>query len=145
MGSARTTTKLWSVDVKVKTDTTVDKIRSIWAVKSTSPKLKMCTYTTGVCSRLTYGADVWILDAHTCVMLNGSNSRMVVKITGKSPHEETSAVTHTLDVVGWIQVSRLQWVGHILRMDPDPSSPQLVQRIGWKVTCFQTFHKIKLG
>ena len=52
-------------------------------------------------------------------MLNGANSQMVSRITGKSPHEEASKWTRTFNVVASIRARRLQWVGHILRMKPD--------------------------
>ena len=60
---------------------------------STSFKLKVNVYLQDG-----YGTDVWILDAHTCVMFNGTNIMMVVRITGKSPHEDVSSKTHTFDV-----------------------------------------------
>ena len=98
---------------------TAGKMRAIWAAKSTPTKLKMRIYKTGVCSRLTYGSEAWRLDSRTCAMLNGANSRMVARITNRTPHEEASAKTRSFDVVRWIRARRLQWVGHILRMDPN--------------------------
>ena len=92
-------------------------MRAIWASKSTPTKLKMRIYKTGVCSRLTYGSETWKIDARTCAMLNGANSRMVSRITNRTPHEEASPMTQSFDIVRWIRAGRLQWVGHILRMD----------------------------
>ena len=50
-------------------------------------------------------------------MLNGANSRMMSRITGKTIREESSRKTRNFDVVAQIHSRRLQWVGHILRME----------------------------
>ena len=105
------------------------KMRAIWARKSTSLKLKMRIYKSGVCSRLTYGSETWRLDARTRKMLNGANSRLVARITHRTPHEEASAKTQTFDIVRWIRARRLQWVGHILRMDPARMVHQALRHI----------------
>ena len=42
---------------------------------------------------------------------------MVSIITRKTPHEETSAATCTFNLVSWIRSRRMQWLGHILRMN----------------------------
>ena len=98
---------------------TAGKMRGVWASKNIPLALKLRIYKTGVCSRLTYGSETWRLDSRTRKMLNGTNSRLVSRITKKTPHEEASAATQTFDVVRWIRARRLQWVGHILRMAPD--------------------------
>ena len=98
---------------------TAGKMRAIWASRSTPLKLKMRIYKTGVCSRLTYGCEAWHLNSRTCAMINGANSLMVARITNRTPHEEASPATRSFDVIRWIRARRLQWVGHILRMDPD--------------------------
>ena len=109
-------------DVKARIATataTAGKMRAIWSSRSTPIKLKLRIYKSGVCSRLTYGSETWRLDERTCAMLNGANSRMVARITNKTPHEEASPTTRSFDVVRWIRARRLTWVGHILRMDAD--------------------------
>ena len=98
---------------------TAGKMRGVWAAKAVPLSLKMRIYKTGVCSRLIYGSEGWKLTTRACAMLNGANSRMVSRITGKSVHEEASKRTHTFDVVASTRARRLQWVGHILRMKSD--------------------------
>ena len=94
--------------------TTAGKMRNIWGSQTTPLRLKLRIYKPAVCSRLVYGSEAWTLDATTCAMLNGANSRLITRITGKSIREEASRRTRTFDVVAWIRSRRLQWVGHIL-------------------------------
>ena len=96
--------------------TTAGKMRHIWSSMSVPLRLKLRIYKTGVCSRLVYGSEGWILDTKACAMLNGANARMISHITNKTVREESSRRTRTFDVVRWIRARRLQWVGHILRM-----------------------------
>ena len=91
--------------------------RNIWASKSTPLRLKMRIYKTGVCSKLVYGSEAWPLDEKACKMLNGTNSRMVVRITNRTIKEEASESTRTFDIIAWIRVHRLQWMGHVLRFE----------------------------
>ena len=97
--------------------TTAGKMRHVWSSTTIPLKLKLHIYQTGVCSRLVYGSEGWILDAKTCAMLNGSNSRMISHITKKTVREEASRRTRSFDIMMWIRARRLQWIGHILRMD----------------------------
>ena len=107
------------MDVRIAIVTmTAGKMRNIWASRSTPIKLKIRIYTTGVCSRLTYGSEAWTLDARTCAKINDTNSRMMARLTGRTVHEEASSTTRTFDVLSRIRDRRLQWVGHILRMSP---------------------------
>ena len=114
-------------DVKARigaAQSTFGKMRSIWASRTTPLKLKLHIYKTGVCSRLTYGSEAWILNARVTKMINGANSRMVSTITGRTAHEEVDPKTRTFDVVKCIRTRRLRWVGHIARMNGD----RLVQK-----------------
>lgn len=70
-----------------------------------------------MCSILVYGSEGWLLDKQTCAILNGASGAMVTAITGQSPREECTPCTRTFDIVRNIRARRLQWVGHILRMD----------------------------
>ena len=106
---------------------TAGKMRHIWASKWIPLTLKFRVYVAGVCSQLTYGSEEWRLDEKTTRMLNGTNSRLLHKITGKSYKEEASEETRTFDLVRWIRARRAQWLGHILRMDPNRMVHQAVK------------------
>ena len=97
---------------------TAGKMRHIWASTIIPLQLKLRIYVAGVCSQLTYGSEAWRLDELTRRMLNGANSRLLHRITGKSIKEEASQSTRTFDLVRWIRARRAQWLGHILRMEP---------------------------
>ena len=76
---------------------TAGRMRAIWASKHIPLSVKLRIYKTGVCSKLTYtyGSEAWDLDERVCAMINGANSRMLARFTGKSVHEEASAQTRT--------------------------------------------------
>ena len=98
---------------------TAGKMRNIWASAHIPLKLKLRIYKVGVCTKLTYGSEAWTLDSKAIQILNGANSRMLSRITGKTIREEASANTRTYDVVEAIRARRMKWVGHILRMDAE--------------------------
>ena len=52
-------------------------------------------------------------------MLNGANSRVLTRITGKTIREEATRGSRSFDLVRWIRCRRVQWLGHILRMNED--------------------------
>ena len=51
-------------------------------------------------------------------MINGANSKMLTRITGKNIREEARDGTRSYDLVRQIRARRAQYLGHILRMDP---------------------------
>ena len=123
-------------DIKTRigaTTSATGKMCAIWTRQSTPLSLKMRIYN---CSRLTYGSETWCLDSHTHKMLNGVNSRLVSRITNRSPHEEVRVKTQTFDIVRWIRVRRLKWVGHmhILRMVPERMVNQSLRHIAENTT-----------
>ena len=102
------------------------KMRHLWADKRLHINLRLRLYKSSVCSVMTYGAEAWRLDDVVSKALNGTNSQMLSVISGKSPHEEASATTRTFDLLRWIRARRLQWLGHILRMEKERKLKQAV-------------------
>ena len=68
---------------------------------------------------MTYGSEAWHINEEVRRKINGANSRMVSVITGKSQKEEATEATCTFNLVRAIRARRLQWLGHILRLDED--------------------------
>ena len=91
------------------------KMRHIWGNKELHKNLRMRLYKSSVCSILTYGSEAWRLTTKVCAALNGANSSMVSRITGRTIREE-AIEGKTFDLVKWIRARKLQWLGHILRM-----------------------------
>ena len=94
------------------------KLRHIWQAEL-SLKLKIRLYKSAVCSILTYGSEAWLLDEEACKAINRANAIMLSFITGKTIAEEANIDTTTFNLVMWIRCRRLQWCGHILRMQDE--------------------------
>ena len=71
-----------------------------------SLNIKLKLYKTAVCSLLTYGSEVWFIDPPTKAMINGTNSRLLSRFTGKDAHTEASARSRSYDLVGAIRERR---------------------------------------
>ena len=83
-------------------------------------KSSVCT-----CSMLTYGSEAWRLTPDVSSALNGANTSMVSKITGRDIRDEVTD-GKSFDLVKWIRVRKLQWLDHILRMNTDRKIKQTV-------------------
>lgn len=80
--------------------------------------LKLRLYEASVCSLLTFGCETWTLNNHIVGLINGANSRMLSRFTGKSIPTEARPATCSLNLILKIRQRRLRWVGHILRQGP---------------------------
>lgn len=90
-------------------------LRALRALRSVSLKLKL--YRHAVISTLTHAHEAWKLTPGVMKRLNGWNSRCVSVITGRGIAKEAGC-RQTFDLVSYLRVSRLRWLGHVLRMDP---------------------------
>ena len=104
-------------------------MRHIWASAALPLRLKLRLYAAAVGSVLTYGSEAWILDAATCKAITDANAQMLTHITGQTQHEEATKSTTTFDMVRNIRARRLQWLGHILRMNDQ----RLVKRAAFHI------------
>ena len=66
-GSQLADIKTW---IAAAVKTTAGKMRNVWASKTTPLQLKIRIYCTGVCLKLVYGCEAWLLDDNTCKMLD---------------------------------------------------------------------------
>ena len=70
------------------------------------------------CSLLAFGCETWSLNKQILALINGANSRMLARFTGKSIPAEARPATCSLNLIQKIRQRRLRWVGHILRQGP---------------------------
>ena len=98
-------------------------LHECWRCKKMSVSLKVRTYACAVVSVLTYGNEIWRLDARTVATLRGWNARCLAVMTGREIRDET--VEPTFDLVARLRSRRLRWAGHILRMEEE----SLVRRV----------------
>ena len=82
---------------------------SIFNSKSLNVALKLRLYEAAVCSKLTYGCETWILSDKAMGRLNGVNSRMIVRITGRRIAQEARASSCSFDLVKKVSQRRLRW------------------------------------
>ena len=104
-------------------------MRHIWTAKSLHLRLRLRLYIASVCSMMTYGSEAWYMDDEVRRKINGANSRMVSVITGNTQRQEATEATCTFNLVRAIRARRLQWLGHILRMDEDRLLLKAVQHM----------------
>ena len=67
----------------------------------------MRLHVVAACSIMYCGSEAWVLDETTRRALNGTNSKMVIVITGRHIREEASE-DKTCDVVAGIRVTRMR-------------------------------------
>ena len=95
------------------------KLRYVFNSDKISLRLKLRLYEAAVCSLLTYGCESWDLTGKVLRVINGPNSRMLSRITGKSIQAEARPATTSPNLTRRIRIRRHRWVGHILRAGPD--------------------------
>ena len=89
--------------------------RHVLDSNSLSVKLKIRLYIAAVMSVMTYGCETWILSPQSMRTLNGANSRLLARFTGKTIPQEARAATTSYSLIRGIRIPRLRYLGHILR------------------------------
>ena len=94
-------------------------LRNILDSDKIGMNLKLRLYEASVCSLLTFGCETWTLNKQILGLINGANSRMLARFTGKSIPSEARPATCSFNLIHRIRQRRLRWVGHILRQGPE--------------------------
>lgn len=106
----------YDIDARIATaKTRCGKLRSIFDSKHLSLALKIRLYAASICSLLSYGSETWNLTEKVQRKLNGANSLMLARITGRSYRDEARPSTTSYNLVARIRATRFKWLGHILR------------------------------
>ena len=98
-----------------KADRAFTKLRHIWEDQVLQRKAKLKLFQSGVISVLIYSSEVWKPADKLMGTLRGWAARKLARITGRSVREECHEPT--FDLVKKLRVSRLRWVGHVLRKE----------------------------
>ena len=75
-------------------------------------------YVSGVVAPALHNVGGWLLDGRTTRRMNGTNSRLLSHITGRSVHQEVRSPT--FDIVQWTKRKRVRWLDHIM-LEPELS------------------------
>ena len=102
------------------------KLRNVFDSQELSTKLKIRLYQAAVCSIFTFGCETWRLTPPVMRQINGANSRMLARLTGKTIPQEARPLTCSFNLVRAIRKRRLKWLGDILRAGPSRLTYQAV-------------------
>jgi hypothetical protein len=102
-------------------------MRRVWTSKRLPISMKIQVYITAVWLVLVYGCESWLLTRKVVQRLNGFNSQVLSWMTKKSVREEASSRTRSFDLVNWIRVRRLKFLGRVLRMEKTRPVHRLVK------------------
>ena len=80
-------------------------------------EMRIRLYQSLVVSTMIYSAETWLFTRKIQQKVNGVNSKMLSLRTRRTIHQE--ARSPTFDVVAYIMERRWEYLGHILRMDPN--------------------------
>ena len=95
-----------------------DKLRHVLDSPKLSVQLKLRLYKAAVCSILTYGCETWRLTPPIMRQINGVNSKMLARFTGKPIPQEACPASTSYNLVKHIRIRRFKWLGQILVADP---------------------------
>lgn len=96
-----------------------EQLRHIFDSQQIGPHLKLRLYIVAVDSLVTYGFESWQLTPQVMCKLNGANSQMLSRVTGRNVRDEVRESTTSFDILRHIRKIRLKWLGDILRSDTD--------------------------
>ena len=95
----------------------------VWSNSKVSVKTKMKIYNSTVISTLLYGAESWNITDAQSKRVNAFGMRCLrrilkIKWQEHKTNEEVLKITEQKDILSQIKKRRLNWYGHVKRMDP---------------------------
>ena len=97
---------------------------SVWLDDILPLDLKLQLYKSFVTSTLCHGYEAWKFNTKNKATLRNWNAKCLSVMTGRSIHDETK--DPTFDLIAHLRARRLKWLGHILRLDPQRPTQQIV-------------------
>ena len=85
----------------------------IWVDKALRLTLKLRLLVAGVLSILCYGFESWFFTGRLAAKLKAWMARALAHLTGRTVEDEYRVPT--VDLVLWLRMRRLRWLGHVLR------------------------------
>ena len=119
-----------------------NKFKTFWKQKHISTKTKLKIYNSIVVTTLLYGSETWTLTTEQAIKLDSFGTKCLRHIMGykwddKIRNEDLYKLTSQVPITKQIQRKRLQWFGHMIRMDEN--------RIAKKINFWQPIGKGKRG
>ena len=111
---------------------TFGQLRHIFHSDDLAISVKLELFKSAVCSVLTYGNEVWVLDDKTQSKIRGWAANKLVQFV---KNEDGTDRTHSqenrhpsVDIVLMLRARRLRWVGHVIRLDESRLLRQVLLR-----------------
>ena len=118
-------------------------LRHVFNSPDLSTGLKIRLYSAAVCSVMVCGCESWFLTEKVLRIINGANSRLLSRFTGKNIQAEVRPASTSLNLNKRIRLQRFRWLGTILRNSWDGATGR--RRLIYQAVESQHLHQMKGG